>query len=55
MCNKDGIKTSVKAQDILSGNPRLNAILLAEIFNDRHGLVIPKESVIQIPTEPETD
>ncbi len=29
MCNKDGIKTSVRAKDILSGNPRLNAILLA--------------------------
>lgn len=42
MCNKDGVKTSVQAKDILSGNPRLNALLLAEIFNDRHGLVLPK-------------
>lgn len=55
MCNQDGIKTSVQAKDILSGNPRLNAILLAEIFNDRHGLVLPKESIIEIPAEPETD
>lgn len=54
-CKKDGIKTSVQAKDILTGNPRLNAILLAEIFNDRHGLVLPKESVIEIPAEPETD
>ncbi len=29
MCSKDGIKTSIKAKDILSGNPRLNAILCA--------------------------
>lgn len=29
MCKKDGIKTSIKAKDILSGNPRLNAILCA--------------------------
>ncbi len=29
MCKKDGIKTSIKASDILSGNPRLNAILCA--------------------------
>ena len=42
MCNSDGIKTSIQAKDILSGNPRLNAILLAGIFNDRHGLVLPK-------------
>lgn len=28
-CKKDGIKTSVRAKDILSGNPRLNAILCA--------------------------
>lgn len=55
ICKKDGIKTSVNAKDILSGNPRLNAILLAEIFNDRHGLILPKESVIEIPAEPETD
>lgn len=41
-CKKDGVKTSVKAKDILTGNPRLNALLLAEIFNDRHGLVLPK-------------
>lgn len=54
-CKKDGIKTSVQSKDILTGNPRLNAILLAEIFNDRHGLVLPKESVIEVPAEPETD
>jgi hypothetical protein len=29
MCNQDGIKTSIQSKDILSGNPRLNAILLA--------------------------
>lgn len=48
MCNQDNIKTSVQAKDILSGNPRLNAILLAEIFNDRHGLFLQKELVIEI-------
>jgi hypothetical protein len=26
-CKKDNIKTSIKSKDILSGNPRLNAIL----------------------------
>jgi len=51
-CKKDGIKTSVQPKDILTGNPRLNAILLAEIFNDRHGLVLPKESIIEVPAEP---
>lgn len=42
ICKKDGIKTSVKGKDIISGNPRLNAILCAEIFNERHGLILPK-------------
>ncbi len=28
MCNEDGIRTAVRAKDILIGNPRLNAILL---------------------------
>jgi hypothetical protein len=38
MCEKNEIKTSTKAEDIESGNPRLNLLLCAAIFNQKHGL-----------------
>jgi len=51
-CKKEGIRTPIGPDGITSGNPRLNTLLCAEIFNTRHGLVIKKESIIVIPAEP---
>lgn len=54
-CQQEGIHPPIKPSDITSGNPRLNTLLLAEIFNTRHGLVIEQEKIIELPPEPETD
>lgn len=37
-CQKNGIHTKVKAEDIVSANTRLNTLLCADIFNEKHGL-----------------
>jgi len=39
-CNNEGFNSPINASGITSGNARLNTLLLAEIFNNRHGLVI---------------
>jgi plastin-1 len=54
-CKQEGIHPPISPSDITSGNPRLNTLLLAEIFNNRHGLVIEQEKIIELPPEPETD
>lgn len=52
-CHKENIQTTVKPQDITSGNQRLNTLLCVDIFNQKHGLVIEKP--VELPPEPETD
>jgi plastin-1 len=54
-CRAEGIHPPINPSDITSGNPRLNTLLLAEIFNNRHGLVIEQEKIVELPAEPETD
>ena len=48
-CGKEGIHPPINAAGIVSGNPRLNTLLLAEIFNNRHGLVIEHEKIVELP------
>lgn len=54
-CKAEGIKAPIGPDGITSGNPRLNTLLCAEIFNTRHGLVIEHEKIVELPPEPETD
>ena len=39
-CQRDGFKPPIGPEDITSGNSRLNTLLCAEIFNNKHGLVL---------------
>lgn len=48
-CQKEGLRPPVTPEGILSGNERLNTLLCAEIFNNRHGLVIEKEKIVELP------
>jgi len=41
-CKNEGIRSPINPEGITSGNPRLNTLLCAEIFNNRHGLVLEK-------------
>lgn len=54
-CKQEGINSPINASGITSGNARLNTLLMAEIFNNRHGLIIEKEHVVELPPETETD
>ena len=46
----------INPDGIVSGNPRLNTLLCAEIFNNKHGLYFEEEKEIpDFPPEPETD
>lgn len=54
-CRNEGLRPPIEAEGILSGNPKLNTLMLAEIFNNRHGLVIEEEKIVELPPEPETD
>lgn len=46
MCERENIKTTVKAEDITSGNTRLNTLLCVDIFNEKHGLEQKQEKII---------
>jgi plastin-1 len=37
-CHREGFHPPIGPDGITSGNPRLNTLLCAEIFNNRHGL-----------------
>lgn len=39
-CKREGFHPPISPDGITSGNPRLNTLLCAEIFNNRHGLII---------------
>jgi plastin-1 len=39
-CQREGLHPPIDPEGITSGNPRLNTLLCAEIFNNRHGLVV---------------
>lgn len=55
-CKREGFHPPIGPDGITSGNPRLNTLLCAEIFNNRHGLVLEEaKEVILLPPEPETD
>ena len=46
----------INPDGITSGNPRLNTLLCAEIFNNKHGLYFEEEKEIpDFPAEAETD
>lgn len=40
-CKKEGFNPPIGPDGIITGNQRLNTLLCACIFNNRHGLVIP--------------
>ena len=48
-CTKEGFNPPINAEGILSGNSRLNTLLCADIFNNRHGLFIEEEKIIELP------
>lgn len=51
-CKREGFNPPIKADGITSGNSRLNTLLCADIFNNRHGLIVEEEKIIELPPEP---
>lgn len=45
-CRQESIITTVLPADIYMGSPRLNLLLCAQIFNQRHGLVVEQKVLI---------
>lgn len=55
-CKTEGLNPPINPDGITSGNPRLNTLLCAEIFNNKHGLFFEEEKEIpDMPPEAETD
>lgn len=55
-CKREEMNPPINPDGITSGNPRLNTLLCAEIFNNKHGLYFEEEKEIpDFPAEAETD
>jgi len=42
------VKEVCAGRDIVKGNPKVNTLFVAEVFNTRHGLEITEEELAEI-------